>query len=165
VRLIAADGEQLGIVHLNVAKQQARVAGLDLVEMSAAADPPVVRIMDVNKAEYDARKQAKKASKPNEAKELRFQVGIDQGDLKTKIRRARQFLEKGDTVTAVILTLRGRKGPGHQEGAFIAHRLVAHLKDELADVGTMAKSAMMGIRLKARFEPKKSGAEGKKGKA
>ena len=154
VRLVGQDGEQIGVVPLRSALNQARAAGLDLVEMSAAADPPVVRMLDQKKAEYDARKQAKKQAPRQEAKELRFQVGIAEGDLNVKLKRMRQFLEKGDTVTATVLTLRGRNGPDHREGQFMAHRLLQHCEKELEEVGIMARTAMRGIRLKGRWDPR-----------
>ncbi len=111
MRLIDADGEQLGIVSIEEAKSKARDAGLDLVEISATAKPPVCRIMDYNKFLYQQQKKlalAKKKQKQAQLKELTFRPGTEEGDLKVKLRKMLEFIENGDKVK-ITVRLRGRE--------------------------------------------------------
>lgn len=111
VRLIGEDGEQLGIVSIKDALNQASEAGLDLVLIAPTAKPPVCKIIDYGKYRYElARKdkEAKKKQKTIEVKEVRLSPNIDTNDLNTKISAARKFLEKGNKVK-VSLRFRGRE--------------------------------------------------------
>ena len=109
--MIAADGSQLGIMEVDVALAQAMEQGLDLVEVAAAARPPVVRIMDFGKFKFEQAKQARLAKKKQHVihlKEVKYRPGIDDHDFETKTRHARRFLEEGNKVK-VTLMFRGRQ--------------------------------------------------------
>ena len=105
VRLIDADGAQLGIVPLDQAKAKARERGLDLVEVGAGADPPVTKIMDWGKAKFDREKKARESRKKTatiEIKEVKFRPTIDDHDFDIKLNRAIRFLEKGKKVKITV---------------------------------------------------------------
>jgi translation initiation factor IF-3 len=111
VRLIGADGEALGVLSTDEAKLKAKEAGLDLVEISPTAKPPVCKIMDYNKFLYQQQKKlalAKKKQKQVQVKELTFRPGTEEGDLKVKLRKMTEFLENGDKVK-ITVRLRGRE--------------------------------------------------------
>ena len=101
VRLIGDDGEQLGIMPTNDARKIAEDRGLDLVEVAPNAKPPVCKIMDYGKFKYREQKKemaAKKKRTETETKELRIRYRTDKGDLQTKLKQARSFIENGDKV-------------------------------------------------------------------
>jgi len=101
VRLIAGDGEQLGVMALRDALQAAEDADLDLMEVSPNANPPVCKLIDYGKFKYKEQKketEAKKKRSEQQIKELRIRYRTDVGDLETKLKRAREFLEEGDKV-------------------------------------------------------------------
>lgn len=101
VRLIGDDGEQLGIMPTNDARKIAEDKGLDLVEVAPNAKPPVCKIMDYGKYKYKEQKKemaAKKKRSETETKELRIRYRTDKGDLQTKLKQARGFIENGDKV-------------------------------------------------------------------
>jgi len=101
VRLIAGDGEQLGVMTLRDALQAAEDADLDLMEVSPNANPPVCKLIDYGKFKYKEQKketEAKKKRSEQQIKELRIRYRTDVGDLETKLKRAREFLEEGDKV-------------------------------------------------------------------
>lgn len=105
VRLIGADGEQVGIVKLDEARERARESGLDLVEVAARARPPVVRIMDWGKFQYEKQKQDKEARRRQhtiDVKEVKFRPKTDDHDLDFKVRNARRFLKKGKHVKITV---------------------------------------------------------------
>lgn len=105
VRLIDADGAQLGIVPLDQAKTRARDAGLDLVEVGDKADPPVVKIMDWGKVKFDRDKKARESRKKSttiEVKEVKFRPTIGDNDFNIKLNRAIRFLEKGKKVKVTV---------------------------------------------------------------
>jgi translation initiation factor IF-3 len=111
VRLISEDGEQLGVVRTVEAIEKAKEAGLDLVEVSPNAVPPVAKIMDWGKFRYEQQKQQQKAKakqKTQELKTIRLGVKIGQHDLDTKLRTAEKFLDHGDKVK-FQLRFRGRE--------------------------------------------------------
>ena len=111
VRLIANDGEQLGVMSAREAQKLADEAGLDLVKISPKAKPPVCKIIDYGKYRYELarkEKEARKKQKVIEVKEVRLSPNIDTNDLNTKTGAARKFLEKGDKVK-VTLRFRGRE--------------------------------------------------------
>jgi translation initiation factor IF-3 len=111
VRLIGADGEQLGIMPTNEAMKYAIEAELDLVKIAPTAKPPVCKIIDYGKYKYELtrkEKEAKKKQKTVEIKEVRLSPNIDTHDMNTKINNARKFLTKGNKVK-VTLRFRGRE--------------------------------------------------------
>ncbi len=111
VRLIGADGEQLGIVSAREAQQKADEAGLDLVKIAPKAKPPVCKIIDYNKYKYEQARKAKEARKKQktmDVKEVRMSPNIDTNDLNTKVAAARKFIEKGNKVK-VSIRFRGRE--------------------------------------------------------
>ncbi|MCG8459397.1 MAG: translation initiation factor IF-3, partial [Holophagales bacterium] len=105
VRLIDHEGKQVGVVPLNEAKARAQDVGLDLVEVGANAEPPVVKIMDWGKAKFDRDKKAREAKKKQatiEVKEVKFRPTIDEHDFDIKLNRARRFLSKGNKVKVTV---------------------------------------------------------------
>lgn len=111
VRVIGADGEQVGIMSAKEAMQMAREQELDLIKIAPTAKPPVCKIADYGKYRYEQarkEKEAKKKQKVIDIKEVRLSPNIDTNDLNTKINQARKFLSKGDKVK-VTLRFRGRE--------------------------------------------------------
>lgn len=113
MRLIAADGSQVGIVEIGAAKEQAASAGLDLVEVAPQADPPVCRVMDYGKYKFEARKQSQKQRhgkvvRAGQVKEVKFRPRTDDHDIAYKIRNVLKFLSNGQKVK-VTLFFRGRE--------------------------------------------------------
>ena len=105
VRLISADGDQRGIVSLEQAREEASDVGLDLVEVAATSRPPVVRIMDWGRYQYEQQKRAKEAKKKQHTvslKEVKLRPRTDDHDLGFKLRNARRFLEKGSNVKVTV---------------------------------------------------------------
>jgi translation initiation factor IF-3 len=134
IRLIGADGENVGIVHPSRALQMAVEAGLDLVEISPTAVPPVCKIMDFGKFKYEQQKresEARKKQKVIEIKEIKFRPGTDTHDYEVKMRSVMKFLEEGDKVK-ITLRFRGRE-MAHQELG------LELLKRVEADVGQAGK--------------------------
>ena len=110
VRLIDQNGEQVGVVSLDTAKERAAEAELDLVEVAANARPPVVKIMDWGKERYERQKRQREARKNQttvELKEVQLRPRTDDHDFEVKLKRARRFLEDGNMVR-VVLRFRGR---------------------------------------------------------
>jgi translation initiation factor IF-3 len=131
VRVSGPDNEPLGVMSMNEAMRLAADYGVDVVEISATAVPPVVRIMDYGKFKYQEQKReqdAKSKQKVIEVKEIKFRPGTDDGDYNIKVRNIRRFLEDGDKVK-ITLRFRGREIT-HQE---LGMALLMRLKDELAD--------------------------------
>lgn len=140
VRLIAEDGEQLGIVNVRDALEEAQKRGLDLVEVSPMADPPVCRIMDYGKYLYQQKKRAhdaKKHQKVIQIKEIKFRPKIDEHDYNFKKNHIIRFLEAGHHVKVVIM-YRGREIVHKELGSKIIDRLIEELQ-ELAKVEKDAK--------------------------
>lgn len=111
VRLIGADGGQLGVMSAYEAQRYADEAGLDLVKISPTANPPVCKIMDYGKFKFEQAKRDKEAKKNQhvvEIKEVRMSPGIDIGDFNTKLRNAQKFLSEGNRVK-VTVRFRGRE--------------------------------------------------------
>ena len=141
VRLIGADGEQLGIVSSREAQKIADEAGLDLVKIAPNAKPPVCKVIDYGKYRYEqARKEkdAKKKQKTVELKEIRLSPNIEANDLNTKMNAAKKFLAKGNKVK-ITLRFRGR------EMAHISSS--AHVLDDFAklleDISVISKKAKL----------------------
>jgi len=132
VRLIDENGEQAGIVSGRQAQEMATEAGMDLVEISPNAEPPVCRIMDYGKFLYEKSKAAneqRKKTKQIQVKEIKFRPGTDVGDYQVKLRNLTRFLEDGDKAK-VTLRFRGRE-MAHQQLGF---DLLNRIKDDLADL-------------------------------
>lgn len=132
VRLVDADGEMAGVVSVPEALRMAEEAGLDLVEVSPNADPPVCKILDYGKYKYEQQKkaaEARKKQKTVDVKEVKIRPGIEKHDYEVKMRNARRFLEGGDKVK-VTMRFRGRE-MAHQD---IGLGVLRKMKEELADV-------------------------------
>ncbi|VFP78497.1 Translation initiation factor IF-3 [Candidatus Erwinia haradaeae] len=133
VRLTDFDGEQLGIVSLNEALEKAKIAGVDLVEISPNADPTVCRIMDYGKFLYEKNKsykEQKKKQKVIQVKEIKFRPGTDDGDYQVKLRNLIRFLEDGDKAK-ITLCFRGREMAHQQIGMAVINRVRKDLCEEL----------------------------------
>lgn len=131
VRLIGADGEQLGIVERNQALQMARDAGLDLVEVAATAEPPVCRIMDYGRYKYEAQKKKQEAKKRQtviQIKEIKLRPKTDEHDYQTKVGHVRRFIEGGDRCKVTIF-FRGREIVHKDRGQTMLERVVEDTKD------------------------------------
>ena len=131
VRLIGADGEQKGVVSIQVAMRAAEDAGLDLVKIAPQAVPPVCKVLDYGKYRFEQQKkekEAKKKQKVIEIKEVRLSPNIDTNDLNTKVGAARKFLEKGDKVK-VTLRFRGREMAHMFKSKYILDDFAESLKD------------------------------------
>jgi translation initiation factor IF-3 len=140
VRVIAADGAQLGIIDTDIALKMAEEQGLDLVEVAPLARPPVVRIMDYGKYKFEQAKQARVAKKKQhviELKEVKYRPNIDDHDFDTKTRHARRFLEEGNKVK-VTLMFRGRQIAHPELGRAVVQRVAQQLAD-LAKIETDAR--------------------------
>ncbi|WP_416349431.1 translation initiation factor IF-3 [Pararhodobacter sp.] len=133
VRLIGAEGENVGVVTPAKAMQLAQEAGLDLVEISPNAVPPVCKIMDFGKFKYEQQKReadARKKQKTIEIKEIKFRPGTDTHDYDVKMRSVFKFLEEGDKVK-ITLRFRGREMAHQQLGAELLRRVA----DDVTEVG------------------------------
>ena len=138
VRLIGADGEQLGIVSSREAQRIADEAGLDLVKIAPTAKPPVCKVIDYGKYRYEqARKEkdAKKKQKTIELKEIRLSPNIEANDLNTKVNNARKFIEKGNKVK-VTLRFRGRE-MAHMNSS---KHILDDFAQALADIAVVEKA-------------------------
>ncbi len=141
VRLIGANGEQLGIVSSRDALKMAREADLDLVKVAPTAKPPVCKIIDYGKYRYEqARKdkEAKKKQKTIEVKEVRLSPNIEANDLKTKVNAARKFIAKGNRVK-VTLRFRGREMAHMQQ----SRHVLDDFAKELEDIAVIEKPAKL----------------------
>ena len=154
VRLIGAEGEQIGIVSIQEAMAAAEEAKLDLVEISPDAEPPVCRIMDYGKHIFEKKKQqaaARKNQKIIQIKEIKFRPGTEEGDYKVKLRNLIKFLNEGDKAK-VSLRFRGRE-MAHQE---LGMELLKRVEADLAEYGTVEQHPKMeGRQLIMVLAPKK----------
>ncbi|MGP1944788.1 MAG: translation initiation factor IF-3 [Arsenophonus sp. ET-LJ4-MAG3] len=135
VRLSGLDGEQIGIISLKEALEKAEETGVDLVEISPNADPPVCRIMDYGKFLYEKNKSLKEQKKKQrviQVKEIKFRPGTDQGDYQVKLRNLIRFLDYGDKVK-ITLRFRGREMVHQQIGIDMLNRIKNDL-DEMSIV-------------------------------
>lgn len=135
VRLIAADGSQLGVMSVRDALEAAKLVGLDVVEVAPNADPPVCRVMDYGKFKYQASKKAqesKKKSKTIQLKEIRLRPNTEEHDLEFKVNNVKKFLEKRDRVKISVL-FRGRE-MSHLDVGFT---LLKKMAEKVAEVGTV----------------------------
>ena len=141
--MVDADGEMKGLMSVPDAVKLAEEAGLDLVEVSPNANPPVCKILDYGKYKYEQQKKASEARKKQktiDVKEVKIRPGIEEHDYQVKMRNARRFLENGDKVK-VTMRFRGRE-MAHQD---IGRDLLTRMREELAEIS------------KVEFEPKMEG--------
>ncbi len=126
--IVASTGEQLGVMKIQDALRAAQQHGLDLVEVSANAIPPVCRIVDFGKFKYELAKhdKEKKANAAAKMKEIKFRVNIDKHDYETKLRHAEEFLDKGNKVR-VLLQFRGREMAHKHIGIVLMKRIETDL--------------------------------------
>ena len=131
VRLIGAQGEQVGVVPIEEARRIAEEAGLDLVEVAAEARPIVVRIMDYGKHRFETAKKARDARKKETrivVKQLKLRPAIDEHDLETKLSHAKRFLAEGDKVRVTIM-FRGRDLRRPENGRKVLDKVIEILND------------------------------------
>ncbi|BCO30391.1 translation initiation factor IF-3 [Thiohalobacter sp. COW1] len=154
MRLVAEDGEQIGVVPIARALEMAEEASLDLVEISPNAEPPVCRLMDYGKFRFDQQKKqqsARKKQKQVQVKEIKFRPGTDIGDYRVKLRNLIRFLEEGDRVK-VTLRFRGRE-MAHQD---LGRDLLERVKTDLEEYGTVEQFPKMeGRQMVMVMSPKK----------
>ena len=146
VRVISADGAQLGIMSSRDAQLMARDAGLDLVEISPNANPPVVKIIDWGKYQYQKMKEqarAKKNAKSSELKQIRLGLKIGENDLNIKVRKTLELLEDGDRVK-IMIVFRGREMAHKEIGTDLMNRIIEKLGSEVIVDG---KAQMSGRNL------------------
>ncbi len=141
IRLIGADGEQIGVIAREDALDRAATAGLDLVIVAENADPPVCKIMDYGKFKYEEQKkknEARKKQKTIEVKEIKLRPGIDNHDYDVKMRSMRKFLDEGDKVK-VTMRFRGREMAHQDLGLVVLHRV----RDDLEELGKIEQFPKM----------------------
>ncbi len=141
MRLVGANGEQIGIVPVEEARRLADEAELDLVEIVPNAKPPVCRIMNFGKFLFEENKkrhQAKKKQKQIQVKEVKFRPGTDEGDYQVKLRNLVRFLSDGDKAK-ITLRYRGREMAHQQLGV----NLLKRIENDLAEVGTVEQFPKM----------------------
>ena len=125
VRVIDENGENLGVMFTREAMEQANEIGLNLVEISPNADPPVAKFLDIGRHKYEAQKKAnakRKAQKTQEIKEIKMRPNIDDHDYQTKMKKVVQFIENGDKVKLTI-RFRGREMAHNQLGMAVLNRV------------------------------------------
>ena len=144
MRVVDESGAQLGIMSRKEALDKARTAGLDLVEISPTATPPVAKIVDWGKYQYQKMKEQqrnKKNARSSEIKQMRLGLKIGQNDLNIKLRKIRKFLLDGDKVKIQII-FRGRE-MAHPE---VGQELLGRILDQLSDVAIADNKPMMAGR-------------------
>lgn len=161
VRVIDEDGSQLGVMTPLEGMQRARERGLDLVEVAPNADPPVCRIIDFGKWQYEQKKKANEAKKKQATitvKEIKFRPGTDEHDYDFKKNHAVRALKEGDKVKATV-HFRGREITHKELGLALIRRLV----EELQDVGQMeVEPKLEGMNMFAIIAPRRGGGAQKK---
>ena len=141
VRVIDGEGENLGVMYTNEAIEQANEAGLNLVEVSPNANPPVCKFLDVGKYRYEAQKKAnaaRKSQKTQDIKEIKMRPNIDDHDYDVKMRAMNKFIDNGDKVK-VTLRFRGRE-MSHQE---FGMRQLERIKADLEEHGLVEQMPKM----------------------
>jgi translation initiation factor IF-3 len=155
VRVIDAEGEQAGIMTSADALEKAKAAGLDLVEVSPNAAPPVCRIMDFGKFRFENSKKnqaSKKKQKRTQVKEIKFRPRTEEGDYQVKLSKLIRFLENGDK-TKVTMRFRGREFAHQELGMELLKRVVA----DLEEYGTVEQMpGMEGRQMVMLLGPKKT---------
>lgn len=156
IRVIDADGSQLGVMTPMEGLSRARERGLDLVEVAPSADPPVCRIIDFGKWQYEQKKKANEAKKKQttiSVKEIKFRPGTDEHDYDFKKNHAARILKDGDKVKATV-HFRGREVTHKELGLQLLMRLV----EELGDEGQMeVEPKMEGMNMFTIIAPRRSG--------
>jgi len=145
VRLVDADGEAVGVVTVEEGLERAKEAGLDLVEVSPNADPPVCKLLDYGKFKYEAQKKAnvaRKKQKTFEVKEIKMRPSIDVHDYDVKMRSMVRFLGEGDKVK-VTVRFRGRELAHQNLGQLVLERI----RDDLVQVAKVEQFPKMEGRL------------------
>ena len=135
VRLISAEGEQIGVVPIDKALETAVESGLDLVEISPNVSPPVCKIMDHGRFKFEANKKqnaGRKKQKTAQLKEIKFRPGTEDGDYAVKLKNLTRFLENGDK-TKITLRFRGREMAHRELGA----KLLKRVEEDLSELGTV----------------------------
>jgi translation initiation factor IF-3 len=154
VRVIGADGEQVGVLERDEALALAEESGLDLVEIQPTAEPPVCRIMDFGKFKFEQQKKAhaaRRRSRQMEIKELKFRPTTDVGDYNIKLRNMLRFLDEGDKVK-VNIRFRGREMRHQELGIELAQRI----QKDLGEQGTVDQFPRMeGRQMTMMISPKK----------
>ncbi|MDT9599500.1 translation initiation factor IF-3 [Sphingosinicella rhizophila] len=141
VRVIDENGENLGVMLTAEAIEQAADVGLDLVEVSPNADPPVVKFLDVGKYKYEAQKKAnlaRKSQKTQEIKEIKMRPNIDDHDYDTKMKKVFDFIKEGDKVK-ITLRFRGRE-LAHGE---LGMRLLQRVQDDVVEAAKVEQHPRM----------------------
>ena len=154
VRVIGSDGEMIGVLSRDEALSRAEDEGLDLVEIQPNADPPFCKIMDFGKFKFDLQKkanEAKKKSRQQEIKELKFRPVTDEGDYQIKLRNMRRFIEEGDKVK-VNIRFRGREMSHQDLGRQMAARIEADLGE---DIVIESRPRLEGRQMVMMIAPKK----------
>ncbi|MBO7560668.1 translation initiation factor IF-3 [Candidatus Saccharibacteria bacterium] len=133
VRVIGTSGEQLGIMSSKEAQNLAREQGVDLVEIAANANPPVVKIIDWGKYQYqkmkeEAKNRKKAREKQSELKQMKIGLKISDNDLNIKVRKMREFLEDGDRVK-ILIVFRGREMAHKEIGQELLDKVLALMED------------------------------------
>ena len=139
MRLIGANGDQVGIVSKEQALEEARKSGLDLVLIAPEAEPPVAKVMDYGKHLFELKKTKaaqRKKQKQTQVKEMKFRPGTEDGDYNIKLRNLKRFLEDGDKAK-VSLRFRGRE-VAHPE---LGMQLMERVENDLKDWGTVESAA------------------------
>ncbi|MCC6494611.1 MAG: translation initiation factor IF-3 [Pirellulales bacterium] len=151
IRVIGADGSQLGVITRDEALEQARAAGLDLVEVAPLEKPPVCRIMDFGKFKYQQKKRQHKGhTHHSKNKEIRLRPKIGEHDFLTKAGHARKWLGERDKVVCSVI-FRGRENAHVDEG----FKLVQRLTENLSDVAKVEQNPqMLGRRIVVIYAPK-----------
>ncbi len=154
VRVIGDDGEQFGVMDTRDAIRRARELGMDLVEVAPNAEPPVCKIIDFGKFQYEQKKKANEAKKKQvviTVKEVKFRPGTDVHDYSYRMKHAREWLTEGDKVKATIW-FRGREMTHRELGA----RILEQLEKDLVDVGDVEmRPRMEGNQMFTIFAPKR----------
>ncbi|MBR3131800.1 translation initiation factor IF-3 [Candidatus Saccharibacteria bacterium] len=155
VRVIGSSGEQLGIMSSREAQLLANEQGVDLVEIAANADPPVVKIIDWGKFQYqkmkeEAKNRKKAREKQSELKQMKIGLKISDNDLNIKVRKMREFLDDGDRVKIIVI-FKGREMAHREIGNELMSKVVSLLGD---DVITEGKTQMNGRNLSVQVRRK-----------
>jgi translation initiation factor IF-3 len=160
VRVVGDDGEQFGVMDTREAIRTARDRGMDLVEVAPNADPPVCKIIDFGKFQYEQKKKANEAKKKQvviTVKEVKFRPGTDDHDYGYRMKHAREWLTEGDKVKATIW-FRGREMTHRELGA----RILERLEKDLADISEVEmRPRMEGNQMFTIFGPKRHKGGGK----
>ena len=144
VRVIGSNGEQLGIMSSKEAQILANEQGVDLVEITANANPPVVKIIDWGKYQYqkmkeEAKNRKKAREKQSELKQMKIGLKISDNDLNIKIRKMRSFLDDGDRVK-IIIVFRGREMAHKELGNELLEKVISTLGEDVVTEGKMQMS-------------------------